>query len=70
MLINGESRKEVMRPDFNRAIMIDFQGGKITSDDGFLLLREIDDPPLPGGACLGSLSSITVRYLGSGGAGC
>jgi hypothetical protein len=43
MLGNGESRKEVIRPDFNRGIMIDFQGAKITSDVGFLLVREIDD---------------------------
>jgi hypothetical protein len=28
MLINGESRKEVVRPDFNRAIRIDFLGYK------------------------------------------
>jgi trehalose-6-phosphatase len=33
MLDSGESRKEVIRPDFNRAIMIDFQGAKITSVD-------------------------------------
>ena len=25
MLVNGESQREVIRPDFNRAIMIDFQ---------------------------------------------
>jgi hypothetical protein len=43
MLDSGESRKEVIRPEFNRAIMIDFQGAKITSDVGFLLMREIDD---------------------------
>ncbi len=43
MLDSGESRKEVIRPDFNRAIMIDFQGAKITSDVGFLLVREIDE---------------------------
>ena len=43
MLDSGESRKEVIRPDFNRAVMIDFQGAKITSDVGFLLMREIDD---------------------------
>jgi hypothetical protein len=39
----GESQKEAIRPDFNRAIMIDFQGAQITSDVGFLLVREIDD---------------------------
>ena len=43
MLDSGESQKEVIRPDFNRAIRIDFRGAKITSDVGFLLMREIDD---------------------------
>ena len=40
MLDSGESRKEVIRPDFNRAIMIDFQGAKITSDVGFFYCWE------------------------------
>ena len=43
MLDNGESQNEVIRPDFNRAIMIDSQGAKTTSDVGFLLVREIDE---------------------------
>ena len=43
MLASGESRKGVIRPDFNRSIMIDFMGATITSDVGFLLMREIDD---------------------------
>jgi hypothetical protein len=43
VLDSGENQREVIRPDFNRAIMIDFQGAKITSDVGFLLLREIDE---------------------------
>jgi hypothetical protein len=43
MLDSGESQKEVIRPDFNRAIMIDFQGAKISSDVGFLLMREVDE---------------------------
>jgi Transposase DDE domain group 1 len=43
MLASGESQEEVIRPDFNRAIRIDFQGAKITSDVGFLLVREIDE---------------------------
>jgi hypothetical protein len=43
MLANGEGQQEVIRPDFNRAIMIDFQGATITSDVGFLLVREIDE---------------------------
>lgn len=43
MLDSGESQKEVIRPDFNQAIMIDFKGAEFISAIGFLLLREIDD---------------------------
>jgi hypothetical protein len=39
----GETQKEAIRPDFNRSIMIDFQGATISSDTGFVLLREIDE---------------------------
>ncbi len=42
MLGNGEAQKEAIRPDFNRSIFIDFSGAKITSDAGFLLMREVD----------------------------
>ncbi|MBI5250048.1 MAG: hypothetical protein HY912_11185 [Desulfomonile tiedjei] len=35
-------RNETVRPEFSSAIMIDDQGAKISSDTGFLLLREID----------------------------
>jgi len=42
ILASGESQKEAIRPDFNRSIMIDFQGAIISSDVGFLLMREID----------------------------
>jgi hypothetical protein len=43
VLDSGESQKEVIRPDFNRAIMIDFQGATISSDTGFILLREVEE---------------------------
>ena len=39
----GEEQRETIRPEFDRSIMIDFQGAKITSDTGFLLLRAIDE---------------------------
>jgi hypothetical protein len=42
MLGNGEAKKEAIRPDFNKSIFIDFVGAKITSDAGFLLMREVD----------------------------
>ena len=34
MLGNGEAQKEAIRPDFNKSILIDFAGAKITSDAG------------------------------------
>lgn len=43
MLASGENQKEVVRPDFNRAIMIDFQGATIPSNTGLILPREIDE---------------------------
>jgi hypothetical protein len=39
----GENQKEAIRPDFKRSIMVDFQGAIISSDTGFILLREIDE---------------------------
>ena len=41
MLGCGESKKEAIRPDFNRTTMIDFQGATIST--GFILLREVDE---------------------------
>jgi len=43
MIGSGEETNGTIRPEFNPAIIIDFQGAKITSDTGFLLLREIDE---------------------------
>jgi Transposase DDE domain group 1 len=40
---SGEEQNETIRPQFDGSIMIDFQGAKITSDTGFLLLREMDE---------------------------
>jgi len=43
MLGDGGSQKEALRPNFNRSILMDFQGARISSDTGFLLLREMDE---------------------------
>jgi hypothetical protein len=40
VLGSGESEREAIRPDFNRAIMIDFQGATISSDTGFILFQD------------------------------
>jgi len=39
---SGEDRSEAIGPEFNRSIIIDFRRAKISSEAGFLLLREID----------------------------
>ncbi|TSA13314.1 MAG: hypothetical protein D4R73_01040 [Deltaproteobacteria bacterium] len=46
MLVNGESREEVIRRDFKRAMMIDFHGARITLDVGFLRLGERFPAPI------------------------
>jgi hypothetical protein len=38
MVGNGEEERETIRPEFDRSMLIDFQGAKITSDTGFLLV--------------------------------
>jgi hypothetical protein len=38
-----EEGRETIGPQFDRSIVIDFRGAKITLDKGFLLLREIDE---------------------------
>jgi len=34
----GDKQREAIRLEFDRSISIDFQGAKITSDTGFLLM--------------------------------
>jgi hypothetical protein len=38
----GDKQTGTIRPDFDRSISIDFQCAKITTDTGFLLMRETD----------------------------
>ncbi len=43
MFTHGEREKDTLRPDYNSSIKMDFQGAALSSDTGFLLLREIDE---------------------------
>jgi len=38
----GDNQRGTIRPDFDSSISIDFQGAEITTDTGFLLMKEID----------------------------
>ena len=42
MFAIGE-RQEAIRPEFDKSILIDFQGATITSDTGILLFRQVDE---------------------------
>ncbi|HIJ76436.1 MAG TPA: IS1380 family transposase [Deltaproteobacteria bacterium] len=42
MSVAGEKQKESIHPTFDKSIQIDFKAANITSDTGFLLIREVD----------------------------
>ena len=39
----GEGRKQALRVQFDRRVMLEFHGAKITSDGGLLVYRELDE---------------------------
>ena len=39
----GETRKRPFQLSFNSALRVDFQGARVTSDGGLLLVRELDE---------------------------
>ena len=42
----GEAQNGILRPDFDRRIMVQFRGSVVTSDAGLLAYRELDDAAL------------------------
>ena len=39
----GESQNQPFQFSFNRFLRVDFQGSRVTSDGGLLLVRELDE---------------------------
>jgi hypothetical protein len=39
----GEKQSQPFQPSFNAALKVDFQGSRVTSDGGFVLVRELDE---------------------------
>jgi len=39
----GETQNQPFQPSFNASLKIDFQGSRVTSDGGLVLVRELDE---------------------------
>ena len=39
----GEKQNQSFQPSFNASLKIDFQGSRVTSDGGLILVRELDE---------------------------
>jgi predicted ribosome quality control (RQC) complex YloA/Tae2 family protein len=39
----GETQSQPFQLSFNRTLKVDFQGSRVTSDSGLLLVRELDE---------------------------
>jgi hypothetical protein len=39
----GETQVRPFQLSFNRALKVDFQGSRVTSDSGLVLVRELDE---------------------------
>ena len=39
----GETRNQPLQLSFNASLKIDFQGSRVTSDGGLVLVRELDE---------------------------
>jgi Transposase DDE domain group 1 len=39
----GEAQDDILRPDFDRRVMLQFRGSVVTSDAGLFAYRELDD---------------------------
>src|ERR1700674_2115227 len=39
----GETQDRAFQLSFNRALKVDFQGSRVTSDSGLVLVRELDE---------------------------
>jgi hypothetical protein len=45
----GETQKQPFQLSFNPSLKVDFQGSRVTSDGGLVLLCESDTPRVAGG---------------------
>jgi hypothetical protein len=39
----GEKQNQPIQPFFNTSLKVDFQGSRVTSDGGLILVRELDE---------------------------
>jgi len=51
----GNKQNQPFQLSFNRSLKIDFQGSRVTSHGGLILVRELDERP--------GFSDLIARYL-------
>jgi hypothetical protein len=39
----GETQKRLFQPSFNSSLRVEFQGARVTSDGGLILVLELDE---------------------------
>ena len=62
----GEIPKQPFRLSFNTSLKVDFQGSRVTSDGGLILVRELDERLGFGALIDRQLTDCTVGPLPSG----
>jgi hypothetical protein len=69
----GEKQNQPFQLSFNPSLKVDFQGSRVTSDSGLLLVRELDErlglsalismPSPSGSSCIGILPPLQAHLV-------
>jgi hypothetical protein len=57
----GEKPNQPFRVSFNSSLKVDFQGSRVTSDGGLILVRELDEHPVASGR---SAAAVRLQPFG------
>jgi hypothetical protein len=74
----GETQNQPFQPSFHSSVKVDFQGSRVTSDGGLILVRELDErlgfgelieQPAAAGPTLGGRTRSSLLLIPQGGTG-